>query len=323
MNNHIPVLLNETINGLDIKKDGIYVDLTLGRGGHSKEILKRLDKGRLIAVDQDENAIEESKENLKQYLDRVTIVRDNFKNIKKILGNLNIDKVDGILMDLGVSSPQFDNPDRGFSYRFDGPLDMRMDKDNCLNAYDVVNNYSLEKLNTIFKIYGDEKYSYQIAKNIVKERQIKPINTTFELVDIIKKSLPYKQLSKKGHPAKQIFQAIRIEVNDELNVLKKALIDCLDLLNKHGRIACITFHSGEDKIVKTIFNNKTKIIGNRLNIPDTNKKIDFALINRHPIIASEEEIKQNPRSKSAKLRIIEKLWYKTKGAKENDKRQIS
>ena len=270
MNNHIPVLLNETINGLDIKKDGIYVDLTLGRGGHSKEILKHLKKGRLIAVDQDDNAIEESKENLKQYLDRVTIVRDNFKNIKKILGNLNIDKVDGILMDLGVSSPQFDNPDRGFSYRFDGPLDMRMNKDNCLNAYDVVNNYSLEKLNTIFKIYGDEKYSYQIAKNIVKERQIKPINTTFELVDIIKKSLPYKQLSKKGHPAKQVFQAIRIEVNDELNVLKKALIDCLDLLNKHGRIACITFHSGEDKIVKTIFNDKTKIIGNRLNIPDTN-----------------------------------------------------
>ena len=310
MNNHIPVLLNETIDGLDIKKDGIYVDLTLGRGGHSKEILKHLKKGRLIAVDQDDNAIEESKENLKQYLDRVTIVRDNFKNIKKILGNLNIDKVDGILMDLGVSSPQFDNPDRGFSYRFDGPLDMRMDKGNCLNAYDVVNNYSLEKLNTIFKIYGDEKYSYQIAKNIVKERQIKPINTTFELVDIIKKSLPYKQLSKKGHPAKQVFQALRIEVNDELSALKDAIDVMTKRLKPSGRIAIITFHSGEDRIVKSYYKSLSTVVGSRNGPPIDPKNVEkptFALVTKKPILPTDEEIERNPRAKSAKLRIIERL----------------
>ncbi len=308
MTNHIPVLLDEVIDGLNIKSDGVYVDLTLGRGGHSLQILKRLSaEGKLIGVDQDKEAIKETSNNLSSYKDRLIIVRDNFKNIKAILDELNIDKVDGILMDLGVSSPQFDNPKRGFSYRFDGPLDMRMNQDSSLNAYIIVNTYSLNELTNIIRNYGDEKYAYQIAKNIVKQRQIKPISTTFELVDIIKNSLPYKRLSLKGHPAKQTFQALRIAVNDELNVLKETINISLDLLTTNGRLAIISFHSGEDKIVKTIFNNKTKIIGNRLNIPDTNQKLEFKLITKHPIIATQKEIDLNPRSKSAKLRIIEKI----------------
>ncbi len=307
MSDHIPVLLDEAIKGLNIKQDGIYLDLTLGRGGHSKEIAKRLNKGKLIAIDQDEIAIKESQNNLKDYLDKIIIVRNNFKNIKSILNDLQIENVDGILIDLGVSSPQFDNPERGFTYRFDGPLDMRMDQSQNLTAYDVVNKYSLQDLAKILKEYGDERYAYSIANGIVKYRKQKTIDTTLELVEVIKNSLPKKVLSNKGHPAKQSFQAIRIEVNDELNALKQVLDDCLSLLKKNGRLVVISFHSGEDKIVKTKFNQVSKIIGNRLNIPDNHKPLEFKLITRHPIIADEKEINLNPRSKSAKLRIIEKI----------------
>ena len=307
MSDHIPVLLDEAIKGLNIKQDGIYLDLTLGRGGHSKEIAKRLNKGKLIAIDQDEIAIKESQNNLKDYLDKIIIVRNNFKNIKSILNDLQIENVDGILIDLGVSSPQFDNPKRGFTYRFDGPLDMRMDQSQNLTAYDVVNKYSLQDLAKILKEYGDERYAYSIANGIVKYRKQKTIDTTLELVEVIKNSLPKKVLSNKGHPAKQSFQAIRIEVNDELNALKQVLDDCLSLLKKNGRLVVISFHSGEDKIVKTKFNQVSKIIGNRLNIPDNHKPLEFKLITRHSIIADEKEINLNPRSKSAKLRIIEKI----------------
>ncbi len=307
MEKHVSVLLNECILGLNIKPNGIYCDLTLGRAGHSLEIVKRLTSGKLIGVDQDQVAIDESKERLSQFQDKVILVKSNFRNIKQILKELNIDKVDGVLMDLGVSSPQFDVGERGFSYRNDGPLDMRMDQSQSLSAYDIVNTYSLQELVRVFKDYGDEKYSYQISKNIMKKISETAIKTTFELVEIIKQSKPSKELSKVGHPAKQVFQALRIETNDELNALKEAINDILDVLNQNGRLAIITFHSGEDRIVKTMFNQKTKVIGNRLNIPDEKIDLEFKLVNKHPIIAGDEELNYNHRSKSAKLRIIEKI----------------
>lgn len=306
MSNHIPVLLNEAITGLNIKPDGIYVDLTLGRGGHSLEILKRLKKGKLIAVDQDIIAIDESKERLKDYQDKSIIVRNNFANIGDILAELGIDKVDGILMDLGVSSPQFDEGDRGFSYRADAKLDMRMDNRNPLTAEIIVNTYSLNELTKIFREYGEERFAYQIAKNIVKAREISPIITTYELVDIIKKSKPQKELKKVGHPAKQVFQALRIAVNDELNVLKKALDSSLKLLSHKGRLVIISFHSLEDRIVKNAFKEAAIIEGNRLDIGGLPEEKDFILITRKPITATEEEISNNNRSHSAKLRIIER-----------------
>lgn len=307
MQAHIPVLKDEVIQSLDIKENGIYVDLTLGRGGHSKEILKRLKNGRLIGFDQDETAIKESSENLKEFADKVQIVKSNFAEVKNILNELGIDKVDGILMDLGVSSPQFDVAERGFSYRYDGPLDMRMDQNKPFNAKTLVNTYSLNELCRIFREYGDEKYAYQIAKNIIKAREVKQIETTLELVEIIKESKPMKELKKAGHPAKQAFQALRIEVNDEFGVLKTAIEQSLTLLRKDGVLAIITFHSGEDRIVKQMFNSKTKVIGNRLNIPDEKIELEFALVNRHPLVASEDELNYNHRSKSAKLRCIKKL----------------
>lgn len=306
-NEHIPVLLNEVIDGLNIKKDGTYLDLTLGRAGHSSEILKRIDKGLLIGVDQDDEAIEKSRVRLSEIRDNFILVRDNFVNIDSILSNLKIDKVDGILMDLGVSSPQFDDQSRGFSYRYDSELDMRMDKRKELTAKKVVNEYPLEELVKIFNEYGEEKYSYSIAKRIVSEREIHPINTTFELVDIIKRSKPMKELNKVGHPAKQIFQALRIEVNDEINVLKETLIKALNHLNHNGRLAVITFHSGEDKIVKKLFKDLTVVEGNRYDLPIENKKVDYLLITKKGIKPSEEEIKNNHRSTSSVLRIIEKI----------------
>ena len=306
-NEHIPVLLNEVIDGLNIKKDGIYLDLTLGRAGHSSVILSKLDKGLLIGVDQDEEAIKKSTERLSQISSRFKIIKSNFVNVKEILDQEGIDYVDGVLMDLGVSSPQFDEGYRGFSYKENAELDMRMDLDNPLTAKDVVNKYSLEELTRVFRDYGDEKFAYQISKNIVKYRQNKPIETTFELVDIIKASKPMKVLAKAGHPAKQAFQALRIEVNNELNVLTKAIEDVIPRLRPHGgRLAIITFHSGEDRIVKNMFKEYSVTIGNRHDGPSVEEEKEYRLVNTKPIVASEEELQINHRSASAKLRIIER-----------------
>ena len=307
MGKHIPVLLKETIDGLNVKKDGIYLDLTVGRGGHSSEILKRLDTGYLIGVDQDIEAINESQKNLKEVGNNFELVHQNFSSFIKILKDKNIDYVDGILMDLGVSSPQFDEGDRGFSYKEEARLDMRMDQSNPKDAYQVVNSYSLEDLIRVFREYGEDKFSYQIAKNIIKARSIKPIETTTELVDLIKRSKPAKELAKVGHPAKQIFQALRIEVNDELNVLKTAIDSALKVLRPHGgRLAIITFHSLEDRIVKNAFKEASVVIGDRIDGPMIDKEKDYFLVNRKPIVASKEELEINHRAISAKLRIIER-----------------
>ncbi len=304
---HIPVLLNETIEGLNIKPNGIYVDATLGRGGHSSEVLKKLTTGRLFCFDQDKQAIEESVARLNEISKSFTLINDNFVNLKKDLNDLEIYEIDGIMFDLGVSSAQFDEPNRGFSYRFDAKLDMRMNLDSKVSAYDVVNTYSLSELTRVIREYGEEKFSYQIAKNIVKAREIKKIETTFELVDIIKSSLPNKVLSKVGHPAKQTFQAIRIEVNKELDVLKETLSDAIGMLKKNGRICVITFNSLEDRIVKNIFNEITKDSEGSRRIPTVSKHIEYRLINKKVITASEEEIIMNNRAKSAKLRILERI----------------
>lgn len=305
---HIPVLLNEVIEGLNIKNDGIYVDLTLGRAGHSSEILKRINKGFLYGIDQDQEAIEKSYQRLKEIGDNFEIIKSNFINIKNILQSRNVEYVDGVLMDLGVSSPQFDEGDRGFSYNFDAKLDMRMDQENNpLTAEKIVNTYSFNELVRIFREYGDEKYASSIASNIIKSRQNKPIQTTFELVEIIKRSKPAKELKKVGHPAKQVFQALRIEVNNELNVLRKTLVDILPFLRKGGaRIAVITFHSGEDKIVKKIFQEISIEVGNRLDLPIKSEEKEYREVNHKVITASEEELKVNHRSASAKLRILER-----------------
>ena len=306
MGKHIPVLLDEVIDGLNIKSDGIYFDLTLGRGGHSLEILKRLKSGHLYGVDQDKEAIKESQSNLEDYLDKVTFVHSNFSKLDEIKKQYNIEYIDGILMDLGVSSPQFDEGDRGFSYRSDAILDMRMNQDNPLSAKEVVNTYSLNELCRIFREYGEEKFAYQIAKNIVKEREKEPIETTYQLVEIIKKSKPMRELAKAGHPAKQTFQALRIEVNQELEVLKLALDSAIKSLRPHGgRLAIITFQSLEDRIVKNAFKEASIVIGNR-NDGYMEKEKEYRLVNNKPIIAGEKELANNPRAHSAKLRIIER-----------------
>ena len=304
MEEHIPVLLNEVIEGLDIKPDGVYLDLTLGRAGHSSKILEKLTSGRLIGVDQDIEAINKSSERLSKISDRFTLVHSNFSKIDEILDSLGIEKVDGILMDLGVSSPQFDNPERGFSYREDAPLDMRMDQSKDKSALTVVNSYSLNDLTRVLRDYGEEKYAFQIAKNIIKRREKEPITTTFQLVDVVKASKPWKELEKAGHPAKQVFQAIRIEVNDELNVEIETLTKALNRLKSGGRLAVITFHSLEDRIAKNIFKEATTVIGNRLDGPNDREEKDYYLVNKKPIVASNEELASNRRSQSAKLRII-------------------
>ncbi len=307
---HIPVLLNETIEGLNVKPDGIYVDLTLGRGGHSKEVLKRLTTGRLIAFDKDESAIEESKRNLADFSEKFTGIHDDFRNFRKDLDELKIGKIDGIMADLGVSSPQFDDVSRGFSYKDDARLDMRMDRRQKFSAYELVNAYSLNDLTRVFREYGEDKFSYQIAKKIVEIRAKNPIETTSQLVDVIKSCKPQKELMKKGHPAKQIFQAIRIEVNDELGALKVALHDALTSLKVGGRACFITFHSLEDRMVKNAFNQVSKVEGTRHNVfalPTEKDLPDFKLVNNKVIIANDSELENNPRSKSAKLRIIERV----------------
>ncbi len=304
MGEHYSVMLKEALSLLDIHDGGTYVDLTLGRAGHSSEILKRIPNGKLYCFDIDD--IEKSKSRLEAISPNFEIIKSNFGFAKEELAKRNVDKVDGILMDLGVSSPQFDEAERGFSYRFDGPLDMRMDQSNPLTAEKIVNGYAYEELKRVFKEYGEDPDSAKVASLIVKERETKPIRTTGELVEIIKKAKPAKSLAKKGHPAKQIFQALRIEVNDELGMLKKALSEMPSLLNENGVMAVITFHSLEDRLAKKAFRSLTVVEGSR-HIPSLEQKEpDYIDLAKHPILPSEAELKENHRSTSAKLRGIKK-----------------
>ena len=309
MFDHVTVLLNEAVEGLNIKEDGIYVDCTLGGGGHSCEILKRLTTGHLYCFDQDYTAIEAAKKRLSEISDNYTIIYSNFVNIKEKLEELNVHKVDGILFDLGVSSPQFDTGSRGFSYNYDARLDMRMDINNPLDAYYIVNNWSYEQLVEILFKYADEKFAKRIARKIEQARSNKPIETTFELVEIIKEAIPAAARRKGGHPAKRTFQALRIAVNDELNVFDRALNDALDSLNRKGRISVITFHSLEDKICKYTFNDVTKLKDVPPGLPVIPEHLlpKYKLINKKAIVASDEELEMNHRAHSAKLRIIERV----------------
>lgn len=305
---HYSVLLKESIDGLNIKDGGIYVDCTLGYAGHSKVILEKNKKGKLFAFDEDENAVKYSKEALSSIGDNFTIFKENFANLKETLEKENILKVDGFLFDLGFSSPQIDDAKRGFSFKLNAPLDMRMDTQNSLTAKDVVNTYSLEKLTDIFFKYAEEKYSKVIASAICKERKNKEIVTTFELVDIIQKAVGASYFYK-NHPEREIFQAIRIEVNNELSVIEKALPDAIDMLSKGGRICVITFHSLEDRLVKQIFKKYSEvddILKGMIDIPDEYKP-KIKIINKKPILPTDEEINENSRSHSAKLRIVERI----------------
>lgn len=303
---HITVLLEEGIDGLAIKPDGIYVDATLGGGGHSSLILSKLTTGHLYAFDQDDYAINKAKERLSAISDNFTIIKANFVNLAQELKALGVEKIDGIIYDLGVSSFQFDDPERGFSYKYDAFLDMRMNQDAKLCAYDIVNTYPLGELATIFTKYGEEPFAYKIAQNILKERTKKPIKTTLELVDVIKGSLPQKVLNKKGHPAKLVFQALRIAVNDELQVFEKSLLQAIEMTNIGGRIAVISFHSLEDRIAKHTFKEYSEIHIPK-NLPIAVKDIaPLKLITKHPILPSEEELANNNRAHSAKLRVAEK-----------------
>lgn len=305
---HIPVMLNEAINGLNIKEDGIYVDCTLGGGGHSSEILRRLKNGMLICFDQDDYAISRGSQVLTNIGSNWKAIRSNFSNVKEELEKLGINHVDGILYDLGVSSFQFDIKERGFSYNQEADLDMRMDTNQYLKAYDIVNFYGLEELKTIFYTYGEEKYSANIAKKIVKEREKKAIQTTTELAEIIKSAIPAFARRTGGHPAKKVFQALRIAVNDELHALEKSLNDALTLLNKGGRIVVISFQSLEDRIVKQTFKSVTEVkIPKGVPIRDSEIKHEYKLVTNKALVASKEEVSANNRAHSAKLRIIEKL----------------
>ena len=309
---HITVLLNEAVDGLNIKPDGTYVDCTLGGGGHSGLILSKLSgNGKLYSFDQDITAINFNKDKFKEEneLGKINFIKSNFRNISEELNKRNISGVDGILYDLGVSSPQFDNADRGFSYNYDAPLDMRMDQSQSLTARDVVNDWSYEQLVRIFFRYGEEKFAKSIARRIEKVRQQTPIETTGQLVDLIKEAIPAKARRKGGHPAKKTFQAIRIAVNDELGALEESLEQALDLLNPGGRISVITFQSLEDRLVKVMFKQKTSLpeLPPGLPVIPDSQKVEYKLITRKPIVPSEDESTHNNRAHSAKLRIIEKL----------------
>ena len=304
---HISVLLNECIDNLNIKPDGIYVDGTMGGGGHSLEIAKRLTTGRLICIDQDPNAHEAAGKRLAEYKDRITFVRDNFGNIRNILDSLGIEKIDGMLLDIGVSSHQLDEAERGFSYQQDAPLDMRMNPDKPFSTYDVVNGYDEDALDRVIFTYGEERWARRIAQFIVKERETKPIETTGELVDIIKKAVPKGARKDGPHPAKRTFQAIRIEVNGELDVLQKAIDDVAERLSVGGRLCIITFHSLEDRIVKEAFRKQENpcICPPQFPVCVCGKKPLGRVITRKPILPSKEELEVNPRSRSAKLRVLE------------------
>ena len=306
---HVPVLLHECLDALAIKPDGIYVDGTLGRAGHSLEIVKRLTTGRLIGIDRDETAIAAARERLANYGDRVTLVHSNFDRIGDILADLHIDGADGMLFDLGVSSPQLDHAERGFSYMQDAPLDMRMDRQQKLTAYDVVNGWSREEIRRILFEYGEERYAPLIAAAIERERADKPIQTTLELVRVIKGAMPAKALREKQHPAKRSFQAIRIAVNDELGAVREAMEKAIDCLNPGGRLAVITFHSLEDRIVKAAFQQAAQGCTCPKDFPVCicGKKPKVRLTPRKPILPDEREIEENPRARSAKLRVCEKI----------------
>ena len=307
---HVSVLLHETVDLLNVKPDGIYVDGTLGRGGHAGLLISKLTTGHLYAFDKDEQAIAESRENLKDSLDKVTFIHNDFRYMQEELSRYGVEHVDGVMMDLGVSSPQFDDPKRGFSYRYDARLDMRMDQEQSKDAWQVVNTYPYQDLVRILREYGEERYAVQIARAIEHRRQEGPIDTTFQLVDVIRSALPEKELHKKGHPAKQTFQALRIEVNDELDSLERGLSEACGLLDLHGRCAVITFHSLEDRLVKTTFKDLSSAPFLAPKIPlkaDQMEQASFLLVNKKPVMADEQELAENHRSHSAKLRVIERI----------------
>lgn len=306
---HKSVLLDECIQSLNIKSDGVYVDGTLGGAGHSLEIVKRLDKGLLVAFDQDMDAIENAKIKLKDHMDKVLLIHSNFENLDEKLKEHNISGIDGILLDLGVSSYQLDTPERGFSYMHDAPLDMRMDKTLKESAYDIINYYSEEALDKIIRDYGEENWHSRIAKFIVEKRSEKPIETTFELVDVIKAAVPKKARDESLHPAKRTFQAIRIAVNRELDVIEKVIVEASKNMNSKGIISIITFHSLEDRIVKTVFKDMSQGCKCPPEFPicTCNEKPILKIVNKKPIISSAEELEENPRARSAKLRCAMKL----------------
>ena len=306
---HRPVLLDECIENLKIRPDGVYLDGTLGRAGHSREIAKRLTTGRLICIDRDDAALEAAKERLADWMDRVTLVHSNFDQVGDIVADLGLPGVDGMLFDLGVSSPQLDDGARGFSYMADAPLDMRMDRSEGLTAADVVNTWPQEELKRILFQYGEERYAPQIASAIVRSRENRPVRTTLELVDVIKSAMPGKALKEKQHPAKRSFQAIRIAVNDELASVERMLKGAVPKLNRGGRLAVITFHSLEDRIVKSGLAEFAKGCTCPPDFPVCvcGKTPDVKLINKKPILPTEREVEENPRARSAKLRVAEKL----------------
>lgn len=307
---HVSVLLEETVEALQIKPDGIYVDGTLGGAGHARQICQRLnDKGRFVGIDQDEEAIAVSTERLMEYGEKVSIIKSNYAQMKQVLQDLGIEKADGILLDLGVSSYQLDNAERGFSYMADAPLDMRMDKDQTVSAKDIVNTYPEAELARIIREYGEERYARNIARNIVKTRENRSIETTFQLVDIIRGSMPAKARNGKGHPAKRTFQAIRIECNHELEVLREALDDMVDLLNDRGRLCIITFHSLEDRIVKVSYRRNENPCTCPPDFPVCvcGKRPKGKVITKKPMLPSEREQEENSRSQSAKLRVFERI----------------
>jgi 16S rRNA (cytosine1402-N4)-methyltransferase len=307
------VLLQETVDSLNVKSDGIYVDGTLGGGGHAFEVCKRLgEHGRFIGIDQDAEAIEAASLRLAEFGDKVTIVRSNYVDTPNVLKSLNIDKVDGIMLDLGVSSHQLDTAERGFSYKIDAPLDMRMDDRNTMTAKDIVNDYTEMELYRIIRDYGEDKFAKNIAKHIVNARKEKPITTTYELTEIIKAAIPMKVRMNGGHPAKRTFQAIRIELNKELEVLNNSIDNMIDLLNDNGRLSIITFHSLEDRIVKTRFRNNENpcVCPPDFPVCVCGNKSKGKVITRKPIVPSEEELQENSRSKSSKLRVFEKRVYR-------------
>ena len=306
---HVSVLLDECLEGLNIKPDGTYVDGTLGGAGHSSQIVKRLTTGHHIGIDRDPVALKAAGERLAPFGDKVTLVHSNFCEIKQVLEDLEIEGVDGILLDLGVSSPQLDDGSRGFSYMVDAPLDMRMNGEDVMSAYDVVNTWSQEDLKRILYDYGEERYAPQIASAICRRRENKPIETTLELVDVIRSAMPAAALREKQHPAKRSFQAIRIAVNDDLGSVEKVMRDAIPCLNKGGRLAVITFHSLEDRIVKNAMANAAKGCTCPPNFPVCvcGKKPQVKVITRKPVVSGDEELERNPRARSAKLRICEKL----------------